>query len=183
MKSRIPNLTILIALLACFLVQEAIAQSYVKNLANVATASTSARYGTAPAFLNDGLIPANAPGTRTGGNRQPQRLSNQWVQYEWRQPVTTSGVAVYWWNSGNTVRLPQAYRIKYWDGNDFVPVKNVTGLGLENGKYNVTTFEPVQTTRLRLEADSAERFPGTLPEWQVFQTENTQPSSCCNCRS
>jgi len=173
MKSRIPNLTILIALLACFLVQEAIAQSYVKNLANVATASTSARYGTAPAFLNDGLIPANAPGTRTGGNRPPQRLSNQWVQYEWRQPVTTSGVAVYWWNSGNTVRLPQAYRIKYWDGNDFVPVKNVTGLGLENGKYNVTTFEPVQTTRLRLEADSAERFPGTLPEWQVFQTENT----------
>jgi len=119
------------------------------------------------------MIPANAPGTRTGGNRPPQRLSNQWVQYEWRQPVTTSGVAVYWWNSGNTVRLPQAYRIKYWDGNDFVPVKNVTGLGLENGKYNVTTFEPVQTTRLRLEADSAERFPGTLPEWQVFQTENT----------
>ncbi len=173
MKSRISTLVIIITLFICILSHAATAQYSVKNLANVATASTSARYGSAPAFLNDGLVPAATAGTRTGGSRPPQRLSNQWVQYEWRQPVTASGVSVYWWNSGNAVRLPQAYRIKYWDGNDFIPVSNVSGLGLENNKYNLTTFDPVQTTRLRLEADSAERFPGTLLEWQVFQTENS----------
>ena len=150
-----------------------LAQQGERNLAIVATPSSSARFGATPNFLNDGLTPAVTAGMRTGGNRPSQRLSNQWVQYDWTRPVTANRIAVYWWNFGNTVRLPQAYRIKYWDGNDFILVKNASGLGVENNKYNRTTFDPVQTTRLRLEADSADRFPGTLLEWQVFQAENT----------
>ena len=149
------------------------AQTAQKNLALVATPSASSRFGVAPNFLNDGLTPVNTGGIRTGGNRPLQRLSNQWIQYDWNQAVTTSGLTVFWWNYGNSLRLPQAYRIKYWDGNDFVAVKNVSGLGLINNEFNMTTFDPVQTTRLRLEVDSTERFPGTILEWQVFQAENT----------
>ncbi|HBC79003.1 MAG TPA: hypothetical protein DCZ51_10265 [Bacteroidales bacterium] len=174
MKSRFLTFSILFTLCLCIFSLKTTAQSSGKNLANVALPSTSARFSAPPNFLNDGLTPAVTVGARTGGNRPPQRLSNQWVQYEWTQPVTASSIAVYWWNSGNTLRLPQTYRIKYWDGKDFIPVKNVSGLGLENNKYNTTFFEPVKTTKLRLEADSAERFPGTLIEWQVFQAENSQ---------
>lgn len=153
--------------------QYATAQSTPKNLAIVATPFTSARFGAAPDFLNDGLTPFSTARMQTGGNRTARRLSNQWVQYEWLQPVTTDGIAVYWWNYDNAVSLPQTYRIKYWDGNDFVPVSNPSGLGLENNKFNRTTFNSLETTKLRLELDSVDRFPGTLLEWQVFQAANT----------
>jgi len=144
-----------------------------KNLAIVATPSGSSRYGASMNSLNDGLVPATTGRMRTGRSRQPQRLSTQWVQYDWLQPVTTGKIVVFWWNYENSVRLPQAYRIQYWDGNKFITVKNASGLGLENNRYNITTFDPVQTTRLRLEADSVDRFLGTILEWMVFQEENS----------
>jgi DUF1680 family protein len=173
MKSRISALTILVAICSCFFGQIINAQPSGKNLAIVATPSGSMRYGTLLNYLNDGLTTVDAGGTRTGGNRPPQRLSSQWLQYDWIQPVTTGAIAVYWWNYDNTLKLPQAYRIKYWDGNDFVPVKNALGLGIENKRFNLTTFDQVRTTKLRIEIDSVYRFPGTLLEWMVLQADNS----------
>ncbi len=140
-----------------------------KNLAIVANPSGSARYDASYNSLNDGLTPVNIAFPRTG-NRPQRRLTAQWVQYDWIQPVSTSEINVFWWNFDNTVKLPQAYRIKYWDGSDFVTVKNVTGLGLENRQYNLTTFDKIKTTKLRLEIDSVERIPGSLLEWMVIQS-------------
>lgn len=150
-----------------------IAQPTGNNLALVATVSGSVRSETYLNSLNDGLIPANQGGMQRS-RRPNQPLSNQWMQYDWSNPVTTGEISVYWWNYGNTIRLPLSYRIKYWDGKDFVGVRNPSGLMLENNKFNTTTFEPVKTTRLRLEIDSAERYPGTLLEWMVIQSENSQ---------
>ena len=144
-----------------------------KNLAIVATPSGSARYGTIMTSLNDGLIPNNTGPMRMQGNRPPQRLTSQWIQYDWIRPVTSKEIQVFWWNFENTAKLPQSYKLKYWDGNDFVPVKNATGLGLVNNQFNITTFDPVTTTRLRLEADSVERFLGTILEWAVIQSEGS----------
>ncbi len=173
MKSRISALTIFISICSCLCGQIINNQPTGNNLAFVATSSGSARYVMSFNFLNDGLTLENTAGMRSGGNRPPMRPSTQWVQYDWIQPVTTGRIAIYLWNYRNTVRLPQSYRIKYWDGNDFVIVKNASGLGLENNKFNLTTFDPVKTTKLRLELDSVDRFTVTLLEWMVFQAENT----------
>src|SRR5512133_1989699 len=141
------------------------------NLAKVAVATSSSRGGSVLPSLNDGLTPAiTARMQGQGGNRPQQRPGLQWVQYEWTQPVTTGEISVFWWNFGNTVKLPNAYRLKYWNGSEFIPVKNPSGLGLENNKFNNTTFDPVHTSRLRLEVDSAERFTATLLEWIVLQS-------------
>ncbi len=139
-----------------------------KNLAVVASASSSIRYGGSLMSLNDGLIPKGGA-LRGGGGRSQQRSATQWIQYEWAQPVVTNGIAVFWWNYENSLKLPHAYRIKYWDGNDFVPVKNPSGLEFRNDEYNRTGFDDVKTTILRLEADSADRFPMVIQEWMVFQ--------------
>ena len=139
-----------------------------KNLAVVASASSSIRYGGSLMSLNDGLIPRGGA-LRSGGSRSQQRPVTQWIQYEWSQPVVTNGMAVYWWNHENSLKNPYAYRIKYWNGSDFVPVMNTSGLELRNGVYNRTTFDEVITTILRLEADSADRFPMGIQEWMVFQ--------------
>src|SRR4051812_29618837 len=101
------------------------------NLAVVATASGSNRFGAPLTSLNDGQVPTNqGRGGGGGNNRQPRTM--YWVQYEWQQPIVTKEIAVYWWNYNNNLRLPEAYRIKYWDGSNFVPVNNVSGMGMEN---------------------------------------------------
>ena len=144
------------------------AQTVGKNLSGVATTSSSIRYGGTLIGLNDGLIPRGGA-LRSGGNRSQQPPATQWIQYEWAQPVVTNGIAVFWWNYENSLKPPHAFRIKYWNGSDFVPVKNTTGLKFRNGEYNRTGFDNIKTTILRLEADSADRFPMGIQEWMVFQ--------------
>jgi uncharacterized protein len=146
-----------------------------KNLAIVASPSGSARFGGPATFLNDGLTPTVSGRIRAGGgNRPPQPLSTQWVQYEWTHPVSTGEISIFWWNYENSTRLPYSYRVQYWDGNSFVTVKNASGFGLKNNQFNITTFDVVQTTKLRIEADSVERSLGTILEWKVVQAPNSQ---------
>jgi len=141
------------------------------NLAIVATPS-AVRGGFGITTLNDGVAPTNQGNFRGGGNRTQAR-SQYWVQYDWTQPVNTKEIAIYWWNYNNNIRLPEAYHIKYWDGNNFVEVKNPSGLGLVNNQLNTTTFDEVKTTKLRIELDSADRASASLLEWLVFPSENS----------
>ena len=147
------------------------------NLAVVASTTGSARFGPTLTTLNDGLAPTNVGNFRGGGggNRPPQPRTMPWLQYEWTQPVSTKEIAVYWWNFNNAIRLPEAYRVEYWDGKSFVPVKNATGLGLLNNQLNSTTFDEVKTTKLRLALDSADRGSATLLEWIVYKSDNSAP--------
>ncbi len=166
-------LLLLSLLIFGFAIPASDAQPSVKNLAIVATPSCSIHYDAPVNSLNDGLTPVNINRQRSGGNRPPQKLTSQWFQYDWSQPVSTNEIKVFWWNYENAVKLPKAYRLKYWDGNDFIPVRNASGLGLENKQFNLTTFEKVLTTKLRLEIDSVERFPWTILEWMVVQSDNS----------
>lgn len=149
------------------------------NISVLAKTSSSSRGGSAVVELNDGLTPNRVPdGMRqrpgnANSNRRPQRLSTQWVQYDWISPVTINETAIFLYNFDNLAKLPQAYRFKYWDGKDYVPVKNAAGLGLVNNQYNASTFDEITTTRLRLEIDSVERFASTVLEWKVFKTLNS----------
>jgi DUF1680 family protein len=171
-KLRLKAIWLLIVLYSAVVCITCDRQKVPNNLANVATVSGSMRYNASYNTLNDGATPLTGP--RQGGNRPTRRLTSQWVQYDWEHPVTTGEISVYWWNYENSVTLPQTYRIKYWDGNDFVPVNNPSGMGIINKQYNITTFDKITTSKLRLEIDSIERFPLTVLEWTVLQAEGSE---------
>src|SRR5580692_1800737 len=117
------------------------------NLAVVATPSASFVSGdTSVAALNDGFNPRNSRDTRHGSYGNWNRTGTQWVQYEWSQPISTAGMDVYWWADGGGIHLPAACRLSYWNGESFIAVSNVAGLGVEANQYNRTTFDEVQTT-------------------------------------
>ena len=136
------------------------------NLAVVANPSGVDRYGGNYHALNDGLTPME-PGD-PGERAAPPKRYSTWVEYDWAEPVATIGISVFWWDYTGTVPLPRAYRVEYWNGVRFVPVSNAVGLGLANGCFNPTLFDAVETTRLRLEMDSADRWVAALQEWKVF---------------
>lgn len=153
------------------------------NIAVLAKVSGSGQGGGQAASMNDGLTPntvpdqmrqrAANPNANQNQNRRPQRLTAQWYQYDWINQVTIDEVQIFWYNYDNLVKFPQAYRLKYWNGNEYVPVKNCVGLQLTNNQYNSTTFDEFTTTRLRLEVDSVERFASTILEWKVLKTINS----------
>ncbi len=154
-------------------------QSDKDNLAVLAGSSQVTRRGPREVMeLNDGLIPDSVPDQMrrwmTNRNR-PQRhdgLNVMIYEYVWEQPVAIDEVALFLYDYDSLVKLPQAYRFKYWNGEEYVDVENAAGLGLDNDKFNHTTFTEVSTTKLMLELDSVELFLSPVLEWQVLKPVN-----------
>jgi hypothetical protein len=162
----------LLAMAGCNQSQQPVHESGENNLAVVAFASNSFRPDAPITFLNDGLEPTDTgplPAWRWGrGDNRPL-----WVQYVWEQPVTTAEVRLFWWDHEESTELPSSYRILYLDGDEYREVQNPRGLALESGAFNTTTFDPVTTTSLRVEATDPGRFPVTLLEWAVIQSPDS----------
>ena len=138
------------------------------NLALVATATTSFVSGHETILaLNSGFDPENSNDKRHGAYGNWPMKGTQWVEYTWTKPIHTGKIDVYWFDDHRGVRLPKACRLKYFDGRQFVPVKNAQGLGLKENAFNTTTFDDVHTTRLRLEMDSSGESTGIL-QWRVY---------------
>lgn len=140
-----------------------------KNLSVIATPSASMNWGNWASGMNDGLTPTDTLPWRPQARRGPRRPQMpQYVEYEWLQPVQTNKVDIFLWDYKDGFPLPLAYRISYWDGQAFVPVNNPKGLGLENARFNTTTFESVRTNKLRIEVDSASSLVANVVEWKVY---------------
>jgi len=159
----------------CFYQQGFAAQEQIvtnrANLALVAKASTSFVSGHETlTAVNDGYIPAHSDDKSHGAYGNWPRTGTQWVQYEWDKPISTDRIEVYWFDDSRGVRLPKACRLLYWDGNQFVPVPNAKGLGVEKNKFNITTFDEITTTKLRLEMDGQEKFSTGILEWRVIDS-------------
>ena len=144
------------------------------NLAVVATASTSFVSGHETiTALNDGSTPANSNDKSHGSYGNWPRRGTQWVQYDWSQPISTRQMDVYWFDDRGGVRLPKACRLQYWDGSAFVTLTNATGLGLDENRFNTTTYPELTTTRLRLEFDGTGDASTGLLEWRVYDSGNS----------
>ncbi len=167
------SLTILAACVAVLPCSAAFAQQAV-NLALVATPSSSYVSGdTRNTALNDGFDPRNSQDAWRGSYGNWPTRGVQWVQYEWNQAIHTAKIDVYWWADRRGVHAPKASRLLYWDGNAFVPVPNVSGLGVAEDRYNTTTFDEVRTTKLKLEIDSDGEFSTGILEWKVYDSGNS----------
>jgi len=159
------------ALLAASLVFQATAADDEVNLALAAKPSASYVSGdTLVAALNDGNSPANSLERGTGAYGNWPCKGTQWVQYEWSQPISTRRVEVYWWDDHQGVHLPKACRLLFWDGKQFAPVPNPSGLGVAADQFNVTTFDELPTAKLRLEMDSDGGFSTGVLEWRVLDS-------------
>jgi DUF1680 family protein len=141
------------------------------NLAVVAEPSCSYVSGdTSTTALNDENEPRSSRDRRRGSYGNWPRRGTQWVQYDWSLPISTKKIDVYWWDDRRGVRLPEACQLLYWNGEDFVPVGNPSGLGVAENQYNTTTFDTVRTTKLRLEIDANDTFSTGILEWKVYDS-------------
>ncbi len=141
------------------------------NLAVVAEPSCSYVSGdTSVTALNDENEPRSSRDRRLGSYGNWPRRGTQWVQYDWSRHINTRKIDVYWWDDRRGVRLPKTCRLLYFNGKDFVPVSNPSGLGVAESQYNTTTFDEVKTNKLRLEIDSNDTYSTGILEWKVYDS-------------
>ena len=96
--------------------------------------------------------------------------TTEWVQYDFDEPVKVSAVEIYWFDDGrikHQCRAPQAWKLLYRNGDTWQPVTGPSAYGTEIDKYNRTTFDPVETSALRIEAKLKEPWSGGVLEWKV----------------
>lgn len=132
--------------------------------------------------LNDGVSPASSYDRKSGcyAIRSDEEAADvtPWVQYAWSKPIEIDKVDIYWavdaprpnaLPGSEAVRIaaPASYRIFYWDGTAFVPVKNARGLGAAADTFNRTSFAPVTTDKLRLEIVAEGKHAAGVLEWKV----------------
>lgn len=143
------------------------------NLAVMARPSWSNRSsGTRLAAINTNATPANSKENTEGAFATEPNSGPAWIEYAWDVPVRTGAVEVYWWLGGWKGALPTAWRISAWDGRRFVPVRNLKGAGQGPGlvadAFNRASFDPVTTTRLRLDVEPAGQASIGVLQWRVW---------------
>lgn len=121
--------------------------------------------------LNDQLEPAHsADESIPRFTWWDHRGTTEWVQYEFAQPVRVSAVEVYWWDERSInrhCRVPKSWRLLGRDGDDWKPVTGASAYGTQINQSNRVTFDPVDTTALRIEVQLQSGWSGGLLEWTV----------------
>ena len=99
----------------------------------------------------------------------PTKGTMEWVQYDFKKPEIVSAVEVYWFDDTGRgeCRVPVSWRALYRKNGEWIPVVNKGSYGVEKDTYNRVTFEPIQTTGLRLEIQLQEKFSAGIHEWKV----------------
>ncbi|WP_245987439.1 DUF5695 domain-containing protein [Cohnella lupini] len=140
------------------------------NIAPLGTASTSfVSSWESLTGLNDGYAPTSSSdrGHPVYGNWDNPNTT-QWVQYDFAQSYSVSGIDVYWFDDNGGIDLPASYSIQYWNGTAWVNVSSPSGLGTLANQYNATTFTPVTTNRIRLNVTAKATTSTGIESWKVY---------------
>jgi uncharacterized protein len=103
----------------------------------------------------------------------PHKGTKEWVQYDFAKPAKVGGVEVYWFDDTGVgeCRVPKSWQLLYRDQGEWKPVNHPSGYGCLADRYNVTTFDPVETDGLRLEVQLPENFSTGIHEWRVDEAQ------------
>jgi len=143
-----------------------------KNLAAVAEPTGFPGFGPWIQAINDGQTPTDSIGWRPRRNRR-NHFSTQWVQLEWKQPVTTGKMNLFLWDYFGELPLPEDLKISYWDGTEYLPLEGLNDTIAFTNRVNEITFNDISTSKIRIESDSVIFLPANVIEWEVIQTPGT----------
>jgi len=99
----------------------------------------------------------------------PAKDTTEFVQYDFDAAHTVSESKVYWFDDGpwGGCRIPASYKILYKKDGQWVPVKNTTPYTISKDNFNTVSFEPVNTTALRMEIQLPVDNSAGIHEWAV----------------
>lgn len=139
------------------------------TIATTSTVTVSNRTRRNPRMINDGEEPPASNDPASYFDWWPRKGTTEWVEYAFAKPATVREVEVYWFDDTGRgeVRVPQAWRVLYKDGDEWKPVENNVAYGVAKDQYNKVSFKPAATGGLRLEITMQPNWSAGLQEWKV----------------
>jgi hypothetical protein len=124
-----------------------------------------------PTAVNDGLVPANSAAADVPRFAWSNRRGEQWIEYRYSRPRQMESAEVYWADdreeSVGPCRLPEAWSVLYWDGDEWRPAENATPYEIRSGQFSRVRFKPVETTAIRLSVEPQRSVAAGIYEWRV----------------
>ncbi len=139
------------------------------SIANTSVITSSIRSRSLKA-INDQFDPADSKdNTVPYFHWWPKKNTTEWVAYTFNKEHKVSSSKVYWYDDGpwGGCRIPAAWKIYYKKDGEWVPVKPTSNYEIAKDKYNSVSFEPVQTTALKLEVQLPVDNASGIHEWIV----------------
>jgi hypothetical protein len=120
--------------------------------------------------IRDGYNPTSST-DKTGGAYGNWNSANieRYVEYRWASPYLLNKSEIYWWTDGGGILPPTSSRLEYWnlETQAWELVPNHSGFGNVLNQYNVTTFDEVMTTAIRVYMINTVQSCGIL-EWKIW---------------
>jgi hypothetical protein len=122
--------------------------------------------------LNDGFDPKNSGDIdKSYFYWWLRKGSEEWVEYQFKEPVVISESSVYWLNldhyDGN-YRVPERWELMYRDKNrNWHPVETSDQYSLNTDCYNTVHFSPVFVSVIRIRAKLQKDYSSGILEWKV----------------
>ncbi|MGQ9609553.1 MAG: glycoside hydrolase family 127 protein [bacterium] len=88
----------------------------------------------------------------------------EWISLTFKKPRRVSQVEVYWFDDTGKggCRVPESWEVQWFDGNEWRPVTGASKYEVEKDKFNRVTFEPIETTSIRLMVKLREGMSGGI---------------------
>ena len=100
----------------------------------------------------------------------PAQATTEWMTYEFPEATTVKSSTVYWFDDGpwGGCRVPKWWKIYYMDeAGEWQEVQNPDKYETVKGAANTVNFDPVTTTKVKLEVRQPDDNSAGLFEWEV----------------
>ena len=140
------------------------------TIASRSRVSSSMRNERMQKALNDQYEPRNSiDNSAVYLHWWPKQNTTEWIQYDFDEETTVKESTIYWFDDGpfGGCRVPSSWRVLYKDGDQWLPVKNITPYETAKDKYNFVIFDSIKTKALRIEIKLPEKSSAGVHEWIV----------------
>ena len=99
----------------------------------------------------------------------PHKGGEEWVECDLGESKDISEVFVYWFDDadGGGCRVPASWKVLYKEGDLWEDVEDGKGYGCEKDKYNLASFKPINTRKIRVIVQLKEGFSGGILEMDI----------------
>jgi uncharacterized protein len=118
--------------------------------------------------VNSGYTPTSSRDRAREAYDSWPHVGADWLEYEWPEEVATDRVEIYWLADGWDVALPTDFAVQFWDGRDFVAVRNAQVPVIEANRFNALRFSAERTRKLRLRFSGDGKKSAGVIQWRVW---------------
>lgn len=97
----------------------------------------------------------------------PNSNQTEWISYTFDKPYTIHKSKIYWYNDDGGCRPPASWKLYYLKDGEWTEVNRKNEYGTQLNIINVTDFEPVTTSAVKVKIDLPKESSSGIHEWII----------------